>query len=276
MRIAFWSPYHGQAGTTSNILAVSLIAGMVNKKNVILTQTQFDMNNLEAPLVGVNSKNKESIEYFRGTGLDTLLRSYKASPLSHEDIENCCISFEGTNVRLLPGSSKANRTHFEAEMEASINGLFSNIEKHYDILLIDVSSGINNLSMKIIKDCDLLVVNLSQNIGIVDDYLSHPVQNVNGEVFYLLGNYDYNSKYNLSSIRRRFFKHIKRNNSGVIPYNTSYMDAQNDGTVINFFRNNLKTTKNDSNKYFIEKVTTSTNKIIALAETSIKKKEANR
>ena len=54
------------------------------------------------------------------------------------------------------------------------------------------------------------------------------------------------------------------------------MDAQNDGTVINFFRNNLKTTKDDSNKYFIEKVTTSTNKIIALAETSIKKKEANR
>lgn len=271
MKIVFWSPYHGQAGTTSNILAISLIAGMVNKKRVILTQTQFDMNNLEAPLVGANSKNKESLEYFRGTGIDALLRSYKASPLSLSDIENCCISFEGTNLSLLPGSSKTNKIHFDTEMENSIRGLFSHIEKFYDIIFVDVSSGVSPLSVKIIKQCDLLVINLSQNIGVVNNYLANPVEGIKGEVFYLFGNYDPNSKYNLSNLRRKNLKKIDKNGSGAVPYNTSFLDAQNDGVVIDFLRDNLRTSKSDANKYFIERITSSTNKIISLAEKNMKK-----
>lgn len=265
MKIAFWSPVHGQAGTTSNILATAMIAGMVYRNKCILAQTHFNFNNLEAPLVGSNSKNEASSDYFRDVGLDALVRSFKAAKLNNEVLENCCISLPNTNVSLLPGTAKSNKESYEYEMDIVLLNLLRTIEEFSGIVFVDLSSGRHPLSLKIMADSDLIVVNLSQNMGIVDAYFTHYKELIQGKVFYLFGNYDGNSKYNINNIRRRYRKDITSTNSGVIPYNTSYLDAQCDGKVNVFLKNNLECSKNDENHFFMRKATKATEKIMKLA-----------
>jgi len=260
MKIAFWSPIHGQTGTTSNILVTAIITGMIYRKKSLLTQTQFSFNNLEAPLVGSNSKNEGTTDYFRDVGLDSLIRSFKAAKLDRDAIENCCISLSNTNLSLLPGTSKNNKDFFEFEMSTVLLNILKTMEGFHDVLFMDISAGDNALSMQIIEDSNLTVVNLNQNMGVVDGFFANHRENIKGKVFYLFGNYDCNSKYNINNIRRRY-KEITISNSGVIPYNTSFLDAQCDGKVIDFMKENILCGKNDSNWYFIHKAKSATDKI---------------
>lgn len=267
MKIAYWSPIHGQAGTTSNILSTALISSLYFKRKCLLTQTHFIYNNLEAPLVGSNSKNISSSDFFRDVGIDSLIRCFKAAKLTEDMLENCCITLPNTTLKLLPGTSKRNRDSFEYEMTSVIINLLRTVEKMTDLVFIDVSSGNNPLSYSIMKDCDLTVINLSQNIELIDSYFTEYQDNMPNKIFYLFGSYDRDSKYNIHNLRRRYWRSITSHNSGVIPYNTSFMDASCDGRLAEFIQDNLLCDAKDWNKYFIQRALRSTEKILKIAGT---------
>lgn len=273
MKIAFWSPIHGQAGTTSNILITALMTGLVFRKRTLLTQTHFNFNNLEAPLVDYNPKNNASADYYLDVGLDSLIRSFKAARLDKASLENCCIAFPDTNVTLLPGTTKSNKDSFEAEMGAVIINLLRSIEELYSVVFIDVSPGDNPLSLKIIEDSELVVVNLSQNIAITQIYFNLYGDRLKSRAFYLFGDYDRNSKYNLGNLRRRFSKDITVLNSGVIPYNTAFHDSQCDTRTIDFLQKNLNCSKDDENYYFIMKSLKAVTKLLKCAGMDIRSEE---
>ncbi|NLK27903.1 MAG: hypothetical protein GX306_06125 [Clostridiales bacterium] len=266
MKIVFWSPVHGQAGTTSNLLTISILMGLLYEKKCLLTHTHFTLNNLEAPLVGSNSKDVETSSFFQDVGLDALIRNFKAAKLKQEDIENCCISFPDIHLCLLPGTSKRNRISFEYEMDLLVLSLLKNMEESMDIVFVDLCSGHNSLSSKIISEADLTVINLSQNIELMDTYFSSFEKVLPGNKFYLIGNYDSKSKYNLNNLQRRYRKYIKTNNSGVIPYNTAFLDALNDGRIIDFVKDNLRCEKGDENLCYIFEAKKATEKIYRFVE----------
>lgn len=264
MKITFWSPLHGQTATTSNMLAISLFTGMQFRKKTLITHTHFNFNNLEAPLVDINSKSKNAESYFQGVGIDALLRNFKATEPDKEMLENCCISFPNTNINLLPGTVKNIKEAYENEMEMLAPTLFEKIEPFIDVMFLDVSSGNNQLSKKLIDVSDLTVVNLSQNMSVLDNYFSTYNSFIQGKVFYLFGNYESRSKYNVSNIRRKY-KQISSKNSGVIPYNVAFKDAIADGKIINFIRDNINCTKSDENYNFIKKVGSAAEKMLLYA-----------
>lgn len=275
MKIAYWSPVHGQTGATSNMLANALITGILYRKRCLLTHTHFMLNNLEAPLVGRNAKNADSSGYFQDVGLDALVRSFKAGKLTREDLENCCISIPNTKVSLLPGTSKRNQASFEYEMNMVILKLLRTMEELVDVVFIDVCSGKHPLSHKILEASDVIVINLSQNTGLIEACLSNYPNLTKQKVFYLIGCYDDNSKYNINNIRRHYRKYLKASNSGVIPYHTSFRDALCDGRAAEFIKDNLGCCKNDENLFFIEEAKKSTEKISKLAGIEIDLEERN-
>jgi hypothetical protein len=129
---------------------------------------------------------------------------------------------------------------------------------------VDANPAMNELSRKLMEEADITVINLSQNIGILDMFLNTFRESIDSKVFYLFGNYDSNSKYNIRNIRRKY-KDITISNSGVIPYNTGYKDAQIESKVIEFLRKNLYHQKSSENCYFIMKSTSVAEKILKLA-----------
>lgn len=266
MKVLFWSPVHGQAGTTSNITAISLTAGLGYHTKIVLTQTHFNYNNLEAPFVGSNSNNRASKYYFMDVGLDALIRSFKASKLDKEIIENCCISPSNTNILLLPGTTKSNRETFDYEMWTVMPNLLLNLEEACHNVFVDISSGENPLSNRLMQEADIIVINLNQNMSIADLFFKYFKEKLpEKKLFYLFGNYDCKSKYNMNNIRRKYFKDITLHNSAVIPYSTAYLDAQCDGKIIDFIRNNMQSKKDDPNYYFMHKAKRATEKIFRFA-----------
>lgn len=252
---------HGQAGTTGNLLAVAVMSTLKYGMKNMITQTHFNMNNLEAPLIttsGVMGK-----EYFMDVGIDALARSIKTSPLDSDLIENCSMSFLHNRLNLLPGTTKNNRDIYESDMSKTITGILHAVANYHDLVFIDTNSGSDELTRKIIDQADLVIINLSQNKYMLEDYLSR-YEYESKKVFYLIGNYDKNSKYNLNNMKKSY-KWLKNKNTAVIPYNTEYKDAQSDGQILEFMLKNLNCDKDESNAFFIREVKTAVDKIMKYA-----------
>jgi cellulose biosynthesis protein BcsQ len=202
-------------------------------------------------------------DYFMDVGIDALTRNIKSSPLDREIIENCTISFLNKQLNLLPGTAKMNKEVYENDISRTITGILRAVALYYDLVFIDTNSGKNELSMKILEDADLIVVNLSQNISVIDEYVLN-YKFSNKKIFYIIGNYDCNSRYNSKNIFKSFHW-LKEKNTAVIPYNTEYMDARSDGQVIQYILKNMGCDKDDSNGYFMKEVKAATNKLMKYA-----------
>jgi len=249
---------HGQTGTTSNLLAIAVMSTLQYQLKNMITQTHFNLNNLEAPLVSTSSAIAK--EYLMDVGIDALTRSIKSSPLDSDILENCSISLLNKQLNLLPGTTKSNRDIYEYDMSKTITSILNAAAGFHDIVFIDTNAGRNDLTMKILQNADLIVVNLSQNKSTLDEYVMN-YELIGKKVFYLIGNYNCNSRYNLKNIQKTY-QWLKNKNTAVIPYNTEYMDAQSDGQVIHFIRNNMDCGKDESNAYFIREVKAAVNKIM--------------
>ncbi len=263
MKIVFWSPIHGQTGMTSNILVISLLCAIAYKKCSLVTQTHFNYNNLEAPLIERNSK--PASDYFMDVGIDAIVRNFKAERLERELIENCCINLQNTRLSLLPGTTKTNRATFDYDIGTTIPIVFKEMNQFYDCMFIDTNPGMKELSIRLMQEAELTVINLSQNLEIVNLYFQHYDKLISGRKFFLFGAYDVNSKYNINNIRKKYSV-ITKANSGVIPYNTAYKDAQIESRVIEFIKKNLNADSLSDNHYFISKSLSAADKILRLAE----------
>lgn len=271
MKAVYWAPVHGQPGTTSNVLVTSLVTGLHFRRKGIITQSHFNYNNLEAPFIDANPDNKHFRKYFSEVGIDALIRNFKCEKLSKEWLEYCCTDIPNSNMMLLPGTTQTIREAFDYEMDRALVQLFNAIDEYTGIVFVDSCSGSNALSMKLIENADIVIVNLSQNINFIDMFFNKYKTNFPEKIFYLFGNYDHKSKYNLANIRKKYGKYINSNNSGIIPYNTGFRDSQIDGKVVDFIRQNLNCKKKDPNYYFMQKAIRSTGKLLKLAGVTMEK-----
>lgn len=265
MKITFWSPVHGQAKTTSNMIAIAIFSTILYEQNNMIMQTNFNFNNLEIPLVGTHTKVVG--EYFNGDiGLDALSRSIKSEPLNKEVIHNCSISMLNQGLNLLPGTTKSNREYYEDKLIPVLPSIINSIEQNYDMVFIDTNSGLSDeITKRVIQVSDIVVVNLCQNKAVLDDYFKeNPFEEFSNKLFYLLGNYDKKSKYSVTNIKR-IYKSFIKNNIAVIPYNTKYMDSISSGNAISFMESCIEHDKTEENKYFTDSIKEASAKILGKA-----------
>lgn len=247
MKIAFWSNVHGQTGSTSNAIAISLMAAIENQQ-VALLQSHFTLNNLSQPLIGMDL----SRDTFRDTGLDALIRDLKSGPLSKEIVYTDGISVPGLSRRynLYIGTGKKNEADYERELLLAHGPVFEAVAKCHDYVFLDVRSGYREVSQSILESADKVVVCLDQNTHVIDRYFRNPVDAEN--VYYIIGNYDSDSKYNVANLSKRYPQLKKR--TGVICHNSEYMDSQNDGQAVQFMLKNYQCPHGSNNYDFIRSV----------------------
>jgi hypothetical protein len=240
-KILFWSPLHGQ-GQTSNLHVTAFVMSLLHKKRVLMMQTHFNRNNLESPLVGENvgRNSLEESNLFMDIGLDTAVTYSNMNRLNIDMLENCCFTFPDTQILLLPGTETKNRDTFDRDIGKAVTRVIQDADKCVDVVLIDSNSGDDKLSCKLMTMADLIVINLTQHRYVLDKlFADNNDILLNKNVFYLFGEYDDNSSYNINNCRRKYRKYINHKNSGVIPYCTKFLDAQNESDVIKFMKSGL-------------------------------------
>lgn len=246
MKYVFWGSMHGQPGTTSNALAVSIYSCAAYQHKVAILQSHFSMNNLSYPLIGVS----EGTGSFRDTGIDALLRDYKSKPLTEDVIRSDCMSMLSKQYSLFSGTGNRNEEAFEKEMLVYFNAITDEIEKYNDSVFIDIASGYSKLSKKIAMDADVLIVNLSQNRHVIEEYFDNEIKHDN--IVYLFGNYNCNSKYNIHNLTR-LYPQLKHK-CYCIYYNVDFMDAQNDGKMIEYMIKNINCPEYSASYDFMQSV----------------------
>ena len=245
-KLLYWSPLHGQ-GQTSNLHVTALIMGLLHNKSVLMMQTHFSNNNLESPFLGENvSKSRaDNSLLFEDIGLDKAASLSSLNMLNREKLESCCFSFEDTGILLMPGTEIKNRETFDRDVGNAVSSVIMDAEKYFDMVLIDANSGDDKWSNKLMDVADLIVINLTQRKYVVDSFFKkYGNQLTNYNVFYLFGDYDGNSCYNINNLRRKYTRYLNHKNSGVIPYCTEYLDAQNESAVKVFIKNGLYHNRN--------------------------------
>ncbi len=239
--IIYWSPLHGQ-GQTSNLHVSAFIMSILHKKRVLMLQTHFSKNNLEGPLVGQNSGiHSYKNELFQDIGLDAAVTYSNINKLNLQTLESCCLTFHGTSLLLLPGSETNNRETFDRDIGKKIMKLIRDAEEFVDLVLIDANSGEDDLSFQLMSIADLIVINLTQRRHVLEKFIFDYGERFvyDRKVFYLFGDYDNNSVCNINNCRIKFRKYMNKANSGIIPYCTKYMDAQNESDIVGFLKDGL-------------------------------------
>ena len=259
MKIAFWSPMHG-TGATASLLAVATVLSEINRKKILITHTHYNLNNLERPLLG----NIRETDYFRDTGMDAVIRYFRSGNITKEQISDCSIKITD-NLFLLAGTKNSSREGYESGIvQNMILHIISRIEQYYDIVFVDTNSGKNENSLRIIEDCDMVIITLRQDRYLLDGLFEGDLP-ANDNIFYLFGDYCFDSKYSLANICH-IYKKIKKSNSGIIPHNSAFKDAICDEKVLKYL-----TWNHETNSFFDSLLETTEKLMVFIDEILMKK-----
>lgn len=256
MNIAFWSPMHG-TGTTSALLAVSIAFSELERKRILLTQTHYNLNNLEYPLLGDVGEDS----FFRDTGIDAALRNFKSGSITEEQFYDCTIK-TGNNLFLLAGTHASTKEGFENEMVKNMTiHIIHMAGKYYDIVFTDTNSGYGEYSLRMLQSCDAVVVSLNQNLFVLEQFLKCE-RFKDKKMFFLFSDYDNKRKYNIKNISSKY-RQIGKDNYGLIPHCAHFADSVCDKKVYGFITDNLDCDRDHADYDFFFELKSTVEKLAA-------------
>ena len=256
MKIVFWSNVHGQSGTSSNMLAVAMMNDLMYGNRSILLQTQFEMNQLEIPLL--TERHREQIRNYN-IGVDRLIQGIRSGMNAKQLLTSSCISLSKQCIDFLPSTNSKYREVYEKGMKENFKGILELAEACYEFVFIDASAGMNEFVEMIWDEADLIIINLCQNKRVLEDFFLRYHVNLD-KMLFLLGNYDSSSEWNLKNILKRV-KGLKKEITFTIPYNTQFRDATSCAQLTEFFLQNIRCEKDDDNYELISELTKLTHRL---------------
>lgn len=244
MQIAFWSNYHGQAGTTINTITTAL--NLTSKYNVkgLLAHTQYIQSNMESAFFTDDNSLKDI-----DVGIDAIERAARSRCLNKENFNSYTYSLNN-RLDFMLGSSKSKYELFE-KINDTVMDIFYYANKIYDFVFIDLNAGLQNeITQRVLKESDIVVVNLPQNEKVISDFfmkdnlkLDEIIKGKNKIIN--IGNYDDESKCSI-----KYIKKVYKCKSPIFctPYMTSLKDANNNHKLLEYFIYNKKSKEN----FFVE------------------------
>jgi len=247
MRIGFWSPMHG-CGATAGIIAAAVGLALSGKK-IILTQTQYCMNNLEIPML----PRGEGEERLENTGLDALARSFKTDRITREQFDRYSLPLN-ENLVLLPGGMNRCRDLYDNRVFKNIElHIMAEAEKYCDHLMVEYNPGHSERSVAHIDTADVLVICIRQNTRMLDELERWGVPSGKKKTLFLVGLYDEKSRFTVNYLRRRY-DFLKKTETYTLPYLSDYMDAFNECRVVPFLQEGTGCTWKGNEAAFFEAI----------------------
>lgn len=267
MKIAFWSPLHGQTCTTTALLSVAMHISLTHPElqNVIM-QSHFTGNQLDYAFLGTSATSGK--RYLR-RGLDAMITAAQIGDLSKDMIMSCTV--ETTDrLHLITMTGQVDYSIYAQSLDNVFNSIADAVDQVFDLTLIDVNAGNGKQSINIRNNADIVVVCLNQSQMVVEDFFENGypelIKAVNpANLFFLIGNYDSNSKYNLHNLSKKY-KKMKTANCGAIVHNVNLADSISDGQIIRFFKKNIGCTKGDANFIYMDQLTSAVNKLLNMVK----------
>ncbi len=249
MKLVFWSNVHGQAGTSSNMLAAAMMNDLMYGNKSILLQTQFEMNQLEIPLL--TERKREQIRNYN-IGVDRLIQGIRAGMNAKQLLTSSCISLSKQCIDFLPGTNMHHREYYENGIKETFKEIIALAETCYEMVYIDASAGMNEFVQMIFEEADVIIVNLCQNKRVLEDFFLRYEIDAEKMIF-VIGSYDFESEYNKKNLCKKI-KALRKDITFTVPYNIQFRDAMSRASLTEFFLQNMECEKDDDNYEFIREL----------------------
>ncbi len=268
--VTFWSNGKEETAKTMSIVAVATNMAIEHNYRILLMSTNYNDYSLEN-CFWEPQKEKTQKMYQPGmgpkrlnidSGIEGLAKVITANRATPEIITNYTKIVFKNRLEVLLGIKSKSYDEYER-----LRSLYSEILKvaknYYDLIFVDVNKGFDNEFIKeILQMSDLIITNLSQRLQIVNSFMEireneKMFQKRNNMI--LIGRYDKFSKYNAKNIAR--YMNYK-GDIAVIPYNTLFFEACNEGKTADFFLRFKTVSENDKNAVFIKEVNKASEMII--------------
>ena len=272
--IAFWNGMQGKPSSAKNLVAVSIVWAFSYTSKLMITENSWNGFGIRE-MFGVKTilKQTKHLPYFYGESF------------YNKTIESasCDIVLLENKLRYIPFStiflSEQNKTSLHVERAISSLSMcrtcnvsenknsplisceticvyeerakcMPNVCFTEEVLLVDVAQG--SMSTQImLEKADLVAVTMTQQAYDMEYFLENYASLLPKTIF-LIENYRKTSNYKKEYQYLEKQYHLPKESIGIIPYNSEYERAVQEGRVIEFFNRNFCCNRNNPNYAFIK------------------------
>lgn len=261
-KIVFWSPIATSVGQTFASVAVSTLMAIEEDYSNLLLHAHWQAKKIESSFTDYASLKAQNVFNSSSIGITALARLVESNKLTPESIRNYAKPVLKQRLDIMYGTNVASREQFN-QLTNSLNMVIQKSNETYDLVWIDSPKGMDKSYItEILESADFVVCTINQDGVFLEEAMQKYLDNdilKNKQKMLLMCNYEPKSKYNIPNIRR---KYGLKENIYSLPHNYVFVDACNDGEVVDFFYKNLGADKNDYNGYFIHETRNITKTIL--------------
>lgn len=265
-KIVFWSPLTRMSGNTHAAVAVSTLMGMEEDVNAILLHAHWHSRKIESSYTDYDQLKAQNVFTNSNIGMTALSRLVDSNKLTPEGIRNYAKPVLKQRLDIMYGTNVTTREQFKA-LSDTFPAIIRKADEAYDFAIVDSPKGSEGPYIKeILEDADLLVCTVSQDITNLDDFFEELEKNElvkDKNKLIVIGDYENKSKCNAFNLKGRYKTKYP---IFAVPHNYVFMDACNDGAIIDFFYKNIKADPRDYNGYFIAEVRKIVKKILDITK----------
>lgn len=265
-KVIFWSPTNEMSGNTHTAVAVSTIMGISHKASCLMVNGHYDTYKIESSYTPYDELKASGAMENSNIGLGALVRLVISNKLTSDAIKNYAKPVLKERLDILYGLNSKDSEQYD-QMVNNLQYIIRKANEAYDIVFVDLPKGQKEKYIKdTLTDSDVVVCVVNQDILKLDkffDTISKDEILKTKNIIYVIGDYEEGSKYNINNIRSRY---RLKDLIYAIPHNYLFIDACNDGNVIDFFYRNINADIKDYNGSFIYNTLNVAEKIIEAAK----------
>lgn len=256
--ITFWNDGEKETGQTMSMAAIATRLSMKHNFKTLLINTKHNDSTLEDGFWGANTpKAKTDIV----TGLSGLTKAIMSNKTSPEIITNYTRAmFKGGRLELLT-DKKIDEDEYEKQKKA-MKTIVKMANKYYDLVFVDLEGSLEeDFVIGMLDQTNLIIPTMTQRIQDINKHMKYKAENEvlkKDNIMLLMGKYDEYSKYN----RKNVEAYMKEKEIYVLPYSTMYMEACNQGEIVDYSFKFLKIKSNNIQAPFVEATDEISTKII--------------
>lgn len=250
MIVVFWSPFPGQAGTTTSLLAATTCMGLEYSARLLLLGLLREEDEAVQRAFYQPKKNPSILP---DTGMDALLRLLQNRKLEASMLRDYAQLLLRDRLDVLPGSAKPSEV-FAMMAERWLEPLLNTAKRAYDLVLLDGGSGFAPGWREELRNrADLIIVCLPQNRLLLERFFQSPESmRLNGrKAMLVFGQFDPDSSLTVNNLQRCF--HWQQPAFPIV-HNTGWLDAVQQGEAIPYWFRNRKVLRQHENHRFVRQV----------------------
>jgi len=250
MTVVFWSPFPGQAGTTTSLLATATCLGLEYSARLLLLGLLHEDDEAVQRAFYPPGRNPSPLP---DTGMDALLRLLQNRKLEARMLRDYAQPLLRERLDVLPGSVKPSAGF--ADLAARwLQPLVDTARRAYDLVLLDGGSGTApGWRETLRKQADLLVICLPQNRLLLERFFqsSEGAKLSGRQALLVFGQFDPASSLTVNNLQRQF---RWQQPAFPVAHNTGWLDAVQHGEAIPYWFRNRKTPRKHENHRFVRQV----------------------